>query len=124
MQRILLLLLGLASCQPAPPSALETGVWEGIIAIGPLCPVEPCRLTDAQRDTLYRAYRLPLLHEGSTQATTYLQPTDRNGRFSLTLPAGQYAIRCDQCPGQQVGTVSIRAGQTTRQDVSVDTGIR
>lgn len=32
----------------------------GTVHIGPLCPVEPCSLTDIQRDALYKNYTLSL----------------------------------------------------------------
>lgn len=102
-----LMLLSLNGCQTAQQPAEETGLWEGTVSIGPLCPVEPCNLTDARRVTIYRGYRLPILRENSAQPIAYLQPADHKGQFQLSLSAGYYLIRCEQCPTQAVGSVTI-----------------
>lgn len=94
----------------------------GYVTAGPTCPVEqagqPCppRPVSAEVDARDAA--------GSTVRSTN---SDSSGRYSLSLPVGDYTLvvvtpsgfpRCPDTP------VTVRAGAPTRADISCDTGIR
>ena len=55
--------------------------------------------------------------------------TDTDGRFRVNLAAGTYEVTIGALPGLEFtkdlpATVIVRAGQETRLDVRIDTGIR
>ena len=62
---------------------------------------------------------------GDVQASTV---SDDHGRFELQLPPGGYVltavIRGDAARSARASSVRVRAGEVTRANVLVDTGIR
>lgn len=126
-----LLALGLAACgadgptidqTPRPPGESE-GVLSGSVAIGPLCPVEPC---DQPVGNLYSSRSLLL--EGESGGTSKLT-LRADGRFYAVLPAGLYTIDLTECEFLGCSTllpltVTIKPGETTTVDIDIDTGVR
>jgi hypothetical protein len=104
-----------------------TGILEGNVTIGPLCPVEPCHVSP---DVLARAYEArkiivtPLDRPGGS-ITVPIGPT---GHYEETLAAGTYRVDInhtgiDRSP-QVPATVVVHAGERVQLDISIDTGIR
>ena len=104
----------------------NTGTLTGHVTIGPNCPVEkvgnPCtpapQAYTSRQVMVYKA-------DGATLVTT--QNFDTNGDYSIALPAGTYVIKSRtgiSSIASVVGTVAIKAGQTTTVNFSIDTGIR
>lgn len=119
----LVLIAGLVACTHS--SEELTGTLTGTVSIGPLCPVEPCSLTDAQRDNIYQRYTLALRRTDTQQTAGVISNLDHTGVYRLTLPAGEYVVICEQCIRKEVTTpFSVPANQVTQKDISVDTGIR
>ena len=113
------ILVGCSS--PSPPA--DTGV-EGIVTIGPMCPVvqveQPCP------DQPYAA-RLTVANPFGkifTRATA-----DADGRFRIPLPGGDYLLEAGAADGRPFPAsashpFSVREGVWTRLDVTLDSGIR
>ncbi|MBP1929936.1 hypothetical protein J2741_002532 [Methanolinea mesophila] len=104
-----------------------TGILEGNVSIGPLCPVEPCNVSP---DVLARAYEArkvvvtPLDQPGGSR-TVQIGPT---GHYEVVLPAGTYRVDINR-PGidrsaDVPATVTIHPGARETLDISIDTGIR
>ena len=100
--------------------ALLTGTLHGTVMRGPIAPV--CRL-GTPCSAPAKNVTLSFTRNGSTRRTT----TDGSGRYSIRLPAGVYAVKTNQRPlgiVPQPRSVRVRAGQSTRVDFAIDTGIR
>jgi len=103
------------------------GTLAGLVAIGPICPVEqegvPCPVPPevyASVDVIVREA------DGDLAARVDL---DDEGRFRVDLPVGRYQVTLDHELGIDRGfspthEIEIRPGQTTRLDFDIDTGIR
>lgn len=104
----------------------RTGNLTGLVAIGPLCPVEPCSVSPDQIVAAYAARPLIIttkegIFVGSVTADPY-------SGYSIALRPGTYIVDIRH---QGIGgsadlpkTVIIRSGETVRLDISIDTGIR
>jgi hypothetical protein len=106
-------------------SAADTGTLTGNVSIGPLCPVEPCTISHDQLVAAYAAHPITIsTPAGNSIATVTADPETG---YMVTLNPGTYVINS---PNQGIGsrdlpkTVTIRAGETTRLDITIDTGIR
>ena len=110
----------------APGSGGGKGTLTGNVTIGPLCPVEPCTVTPDQLAAVYAA-RMIVVSIPGTGIIAEAVPDPFTG-YSFTLNPGTYVVDIrhqgiDRSP-ELPKTVSIRAGETVRLDISIDTGIR
>ncbi len=116
---------------PIPPSGSPsaTGILEGRITIGPLCPVERIPPDPACRPTAetYKAYPVGVWTPDGKTEVTLLNPA-LDGSYRVALSPGEYIVRADQQPSRLGGglpeEVTIAMGATTTLDVDIDTGIR
>jgi hypothetical protein len=111
---------------PAPASVNSTGILSGNVTIGPLCPVEPCTVTPDQRAAAYAARRIVVSDAGGSVIAKAVP--DPNSGYTISLKPGNYSVDImhqgiDRSPVLPK-TVSIRAGEKIRLDISIDTGIR
>lgn len=105
----------------------RTGYLEGVATIGPLCPVEPCQVSDEQRTLAYGARSLVITSEGPS-AMVYTVKFPPDGHYRIELPAGRYRVTIgkngiDRSPDVPVSVVITR-GKTVTLSLSIDTGIR
>ena len=105
----------------------DTGYLEGTATIGPLCPVEPCHITDEQRALAYEGRSLVITADG-LPSKVYQVKFSPDGHFSIELPKGRYQVNIakngiDRSPGLPV-TVTIKTGEIVTLNLSIDTGIR
>lgn len=125
----ILLFIFLAGCS-VPAS--QTGTLRGHISIGPLCPVErnpPDPRCQPTHET-YQAHGLKIgisegIEGGFTEVKTFYG--DEQGNYKLELPARGYTIvpsDSGRIGGFPPTPVIIKAGETTTQDIEIDTGIR
>lgn len=112
--------LTLPPTEPPPPTG-EGGI-EGLVLIGPMCPVQregqPCP------DQPYQATISVLDASGRQVARAQ---SDAQGGFRLDLPAGDYTLRPEPGPGiEHAGEQQVRvsAGAYTQVTISYDSGIR
>lgn len=112
-----LLLFGCAS-QP-------DGTLAGKITIGPLCPVEPCGLTQEQIDMAYTS-RTIIVYASDRSTIITQMSIPPGGNYSIRLSPGTYfvTIRPGGIGDYPLQQVSISSGQTTTLNMDVDTGIR
>jgi len=118
----LVLALLLFGCT-APP--VEKGVLAGRITIGPLCPVEPCNLTQEQVDLAYTSRRI-IVYAEDRYTIAKQMGIPPGGNYSMELAPGRYfvTIRPGGIGDYPLHEVTVASGQTTRLDLDVDTGIR
>ncbi len=108
---------------------LVSGILDGIMTIGPICPVEridnPCKPTPQMF-----AERKIAVYKSDPKILVKTLTPDANGRFSATLPAGVYYVELVNpisSPMTVLGvpaTVTIQKNSTFRIDINIDTGIR
>jgi hypothetical protein len=118
--------LSAAGCS-APGTTGQTGFLEGMVILGPLCPVEPCHLTGEQQAAAYGARHIIITREGP-DAGVFESGFSPDGHYRVALPPGQYIVTLvkngiDRTPDLPK-TVVIRPGETVTLNISIDTGIR
>ena len=108
-----------------PGTGNATGTLAGNVTIGPLCPVEPCSISRDQIIAAYAARPLMITTTGGTIVASVTADPDTG--YSISLRPGTYVvdIRHQGIGGGNLPkTVIIRAGETIRLDINIDTGIR
>jgi hypothetical protein len=110
----------------APGSRGDSGTLTGNVTIGPLCPVEPCTVTPERLTAAYAA-RTIVVSIPREAVIAEAVPDPYTG-YSFILKPGTYIVDIkhqgiDRSP-ELPKTVTIRAGETIRLDISIDTGIR
>jgi hypothetical protein len=103
-----------------------TGTLIGNVTLGPLCPVEPCTVTPERLAAAYAARTIVVSIPGGAVVAEAV-PDPYTG-YSFILKPGTYVVDIrhqgiDRSP-ELPTTVTIRAGETIRLDISIDTGIR
>jgi hypothetical protein len=116
----------LSTITAAPGSGGGTGTLAGNVTLGPLCPVEPCTVTLDRLTAAYAARTIVVSMPGGVVVAQAV-PDPYTG-FSFVLKPGTYIVDIkhqgiDRSP-ELPKTVTIRAGETIRLDISIDTGIR
>jgi hypothetical protein len=106
-----------------------TGVLEGTISIGPICPVEtdppsPGCLPTAET---YKAYPVGIWTSEGKRQVTQISPA-LDGSFSVELAPGEYLIKLEKNNGIGGSNLPAKVIITTRGktilDIEIDTGIR
>lgn len=118
--------LGLVACSQPSPSGGRVGPGsgiEGVVKIGPMCPVE--RLDSPCPDRPIRSV-VTVARDGESVATTR---SGKDGRFRLALPPGTYVVRAipdggAPPPSGRPVTVEVTAGAFAHVDITLDSGIR
>ena len=110
---------------PAEPGGM--GQLEGVVTIGPLCPVEPCHISDEQYAAAYATRHLVITDLGAS-SRIYLVSFSPDGHYRIQLPEGQYLVELpkngiDRSPDVPK-TVEIKRDEIVVFNVSIDTGIR
>jgi hypothetical protein len=108
----------------------ETGYLEGVISIGPICPVErippdPGCLPTAET---YKAYPVGVFTTDGNRKVGQLNPS-LDGTFSVEVPAGNYLVVLEKAQNNIGGSnlpvvISIISRDTTLLRINIDTGIR
>ncbi len=113
--------------QALPSATPSVGVLEGHVSIGPLTPVERVDVTPTVPPEMYAALSIDItLPDGATRiASAQVGP---DGNYRVELAPGLYLVNIPRGGGRfgtdQPKSVEIIAGQTTRLDIDIDTGIR
>ncbi len=108
---------------------LVSGILDGTMTIGPICPVErvdnPCKPTPE----MFAQKKIGVYQGDDKKLIKTLTP-DKDGRFKTTLPAGVYYVELINPvlrPATVLGvpaTVTIQKNATFHMDINIDTGIR
>lgn len=104
-----------------------TGILEGNVTIGPICPVEqpghpcpvPCEMYQARKVQIYDSNGTKLIAEADI---------DCNGHYSIELKSGTYTVDINPNGFAHVSGVpqkiELKSGQTIELNIDIDTGIR
>ncbi len=108
----------------------EAGFLEGVISIGPICPVErippdPACLPTAET---YKAYPVSVWTSNRERKIAQINPA-LDGSFSIDLAPGDYLVVLEKEHNTIGGSnlpveVSINSQNKTILNVNIDTGIR
>ena len=110
---------------PLPGTGNANGTLAGNVTIGPFCPVEPCSISRDQIVAAYAARPLIITTPGGAFAGSVTADPDTG--YSISLIPGSYIVdvRHQGIGGSDLPkTVTIRAGESVRLDIDIDTGIR
>jgi hypothetical protein len=126
MRRLLLCLtLLFVACTPVPQ---ETGILEGHVTIGPLVPVVREGVPEPTPAPEVYASRQIVIYSSDGRTEVTRVQIDGQGNYRVELPVGNYVVDINRAGIDRAKdlpyTVEIVAGQTTRLDVDIDTGIR
>ena len=109
---------------------LKPGILDGIISIGPLCPIEkippdPACLPTAET---FKAYPVGVYTPNGGSKILQLMPAI-DGSFSSELPPGDYIVKLISTQNNIGGSnlpveISITSQEKTIIDINIDTGIR
>ena len=113
-----------APCSDVPQT--NSGV-EGQITLGPTCPVMQNPPNPQCADRPYET-TIQIIKVGSPQGAPFMSvKTDSEGRYSVTLPPGEYALQPvggNTLPRCETKEVTVVASKMTEANLSCDTGIR
>jgi len=105
----------------------ETGVLQGHVKIGPLCPVEPCRIAPDQMEKAYDLRKI-LIYDANRQSVLEEVKIDKNGTYMVNLAPGNYVVDISRIgidrSAEVPGKINIEPGKTVVLDINIDTGIR
>ena len=107
-----------------------TGFLEGVISIGPICPVEPDPPDPACLPTAetYKAYAVSIWTSNWRKKIAQLNPA-LDGSYKTELVYGDYLVILENSQNRPGGSnlpveVSIIPQNKTVLDINIDTGIR
>ena len=104
-----------------------SGILEGNVTIGPICPVEqpgnpcpvPCEMYQARKVLIYDSSGTKLIAEAAI---------DCNGHYWVELKSGGYTVDINRDGFGHVSGVpekiELKSGQTVELNIDIDTGIR
>jgi hypothetical protein len=108
----------------------QPGFLEGVISIGPICPVERIPPEPACQPTAetYKAYPVSVFSSDGTKKIIGLSPS-LDGSYSCELAPGSYIVKLEKTQNGAGGSnlpvqVTITSRENTFLNISIDTGIR
>jgi hypothetical protein len=118
-------LLFLAACSSVPRA---TGELNGHVSIGPLTPVQQVGVPEPTAAPEVYASRQIVIYAEDGKTEVAKVAINSKGDYQVTLAVGTYWVDINHL-GMDRGIglpqkVKIPSGQTTRLDISIDTGIR
>lgn len=102
------------------------GTLTGYVTIGPNCPVERVGVPCTPAPQAYTS-RQVMVYKADGTTLVITQNFDAQGNYNIALPAGTYVVKSKTGISSilsVVGTVTIKNGQTSTLNFSIDTGIR
>ena len=144
MKNIMLLLVALLFLFGCENVAIDAGIVEGKVTVGPLCgniPAEttgtnPCGFSDEQINQIYSNYKVAIYSENAPKVAIKEVTLNKTGSFSFQVPTGAYSVEVILPAGSMLNnqptllgnelkkTVSITKSQVTTISLSVNTGIQ
>jgi len=108
----------------------DEGFLQGVISIGPICPVEtdPPRPECLPTAETYKAYPVSIWTTDKSRKIVQLNPS-LDGSFRAELAAGKYMVMLDKA-NISIGSsnlpveVEINSREETLLNITIDTGIR
>lgn len=125
---LLILLVLFSGCIGEKNVNEEPGFLEGVVAIGPLCPVEPCSISPEHLASFYAARKVIINSADSGSTHDLIVSINVNGSYHVALSPGIYSIDVNHTriggSGELPKEILIESGKTTKLDINIDTGIR
>jgi hypothetical protein len=123
------LIIGLLFLAAGCQQGRNTGILEGKITIGPLCPAEtsPEDPRCAANEDTYRQWPIAVWTGGKTTKKGEITANSA-GEYRVQIPEGEYII--DFAEMKSIGSsnlpamINIKRGQTVELDINIDTGMR
>jgi hypothetical protein len=115
------------TANPTPtPVVTVNGYLEGKLTIGPLCPVEPCSISDQQKQQAYEARKIQILMPDKSTIVKEIIADYRTEMYRTDLPEGRYFVNVTNAGigNFELKEVTIEASKTTVLNIDIDTGIR
>ena len=107
------------------PVPAAVGYLEGSVRLGPMCPVERAEAPCPVPPEAYAAREILLYKAGEVVARARPDP---QGKYRLGVPPGKYVVDINHvgvdASGDVPREVEVRAGETVRTDIAIDTGMR
>lgn len=105
----------------------EEGHISGMVAIGPICPVEregvPCPVPPEAYTS-----RVMVVYAKNGSTVVAREPIHPDGTFSFALQPGSYVLDMERSgidhSRELPYAFTLRSGETVKHDISIDTGIR
>jgi hypothetical protein len=117
-----------AQATAVSPTSAQAGYLEGRASIGPLQPVERIGVPTPTPPPAACTSRGLVVFAADTGTEVRHITFEADCTYRVSLPPGSYRVELDRrgidTSRDLPRTVTIQAGQTTRLDVSIDTGIR
>jgi hypothetical protein len=103
-----------------------TGTLSGKVAIGPLCPHEPCIVPPERLKAVFAAHRV-VIYDSNKKVLMKLTISN-DSSFNCRLKPGKYMAMVSPAEGnpltEQLKSFVISKGKTTKLLVEYDTGMR
>ncbi len=113
------------------------GILQGKVSIGPLCPVEPCKLSPGQLAKVYEKRKV-IIYDQRTKTKIAKLDLNQDGEYSISLKQGKYIIDVTDRNGNElplegprgrVGNahpkeIEIIAGKKIEEIINIDSGMR
>lgn len=127
MKKIIIAMLFLGLVLIAGCIQREKGVLQGNVTIGPLCPVEPCRISPEKMEKAYELRKI-LIYDANRQSVLEEVNINKNGTYSIYLNPGKYVVDINRTgidrSAEVPKEINIEPGKTVVLDINIDTGIR
>ncbi len=110
------------------PSTSATSTLKGKVSIGPICPVERIDVPCPVPPEAYASREFLVLSSDRSKTITRFH-ANASGTYIVTLPPGTYVVvpaktGIGNMSKDLPATITIKGGETSHLDISVDTGIR
>ena len=109
------------------PDVKINGFLEGRLTIGPICPVEPCNISDDQKKQVYEIRKIQIFTSDGKTLVKELIADYKTEMYRVELPEGKYTVNVTNAGIPGVFTskeVTVEPNNTTTLDINIDTGIR
>jgi hypothetical protein len=106
---------------------MKKGFQEVNVTISPLCPLEPCEISDSQKVEIYSARKIQIYTDDRKKLLKEISP-DPQGHIKMEIEDGTYIVDMKDLGIDSTADlpekVRILPGKTVHLKVSIDTGIR
>ncbi|MFN8575501.1 MAG: hypothetical protein U0354_01465 [Candidatus Sericytochromatia bacterium] len=110
----------------SPSPIIYKGFLEGKLSISPLCPVEPCQISNENKKLSYEARKIQIFKRNSTDLYIETIADYMTEKYKVELPIGDYTLKVTNGNLNNFIPIdfNIKENNTTTLDLNIDTGIR
>lgn len=103
------------------------GMVNGVVTIGPLCPVEPCHISEEDIDDIYDLRKI-IIYREDTSTVVQTVDIEYDRTYKAYLMPGRYIVDINHTgidySSDVPKAITIEADKILRLDIDIDTGIR